>query len=73
VLLVSDPTQDLQDRYGRLLRYVMKSTRDVNRTLLARGDARVYVYAHHPFQRVRSYDRARDAARRAGRGLWGHC
>jgi endonuclease YncB( thermonuclease family) len=73
VLLVSDPTQDLKDRYGRILRYVMKHGHDVDRALVARGDARVYVYQHHPFKRVRSYRTAQASAQRAGRGLWGHC
>ncbi|MGY2703330.1 endonuclease YncB(thermonuclease family) [Nocardioides sp. HB32] len=73
VLLVSDPSQDLKDRYGRLLRYVMKGHRDVNKTLVARGHARVYVYQHHPFKRVKGYNKARDAAKRHDRGLWGHC
>lgn len=45
VTLVSDPSQDLRDRYGRLLGYVMRNRdgRDMNLVQLARGMARVYV------------------------------
>lgn len=75
VTLVSDPSQDLQDRYGRLLRYVHKAStgRDVNRQQVYRGFARVYVYDHHPFNRTASYRVAATAARAAARGLWGMC
>jgi endonuclease YncB( thermonuclease family) len=73
VVLVSDPTQDRVDRYGRLLRYVMKSSRDMNRAQVARGWARVYVYNHHPFKRVDAYRKAQRRAKAAGRGIWSRC
>lgn len=75
VLLVSDPSQDLEDRYGRLLRYVHKvaTGRDVNRQQVYRGWARVYVYQHNAFDRVTSYRTARSAADAADRGIWGLC
>ena len=75
VKLVSDRTQDRVDRYGRILRYVVKTStgRDVNRAQLFRGWARVYVYDNHPFERVTSYRAARDAARSAPRGIWKVC
>jgi len=73
VLLVSDPSQDLEDRYGRLLRYVMKGKVDVNRLQVKRGHARVYVYAGTPFRRVAGYRGSQAAARQAGLGLWGAC
>lgn len=73
VLLVSDPTQDLKDRYGRLLRYVQKGKRDVNKTLVARGHAKVYIYGGNPFKRTKAYKGAQAAAKRGHRGLWGHC
>ena len=55
VVLTSDPTQDLKDRYGRLLRYVTKGKTDINRKMVRSGHARVYVYNHHPFKRTASY------------------
>jgi endonuclease YncB( thermonuclease family) len=73
VRLTSDPTQALEDRYGRLLRYVAKGRTDVNRRLVARGHARVYVYGGKPFQRTRSYRKAQDHARSQDLGLWGVC
>lgn len=73
VVLVSDTTQDKVDRYGRLLRYVMKSGRDMNRAQVGRGWARVYVYNHNPFKRVDGYRSSQRAARSASRGIWGMC
>ncbi|WP_341927309.1 thermonuclease family protein [Nocardioides psychrotolerans] len=73
VTLVSDPTQDLRDRYGRLLRYVMKGGVDVGQRLVRRGHARVYVFDDHPFRRVKAYRAAARKARAADLGLWGSC
>jgi len=75
VTLVSDPSQALRDRYGRLLRYVMRNRdgRDTNRVQLARGMARVFVFANDPFRRVSSYRDAVSAARVHNRGLWDAC
>lgn len=73
VVLVSDPTQDRVDRYGRILRYVMKKGRDLNRGQVVRGWARVYVYDNTPFQRVRGYRKAQRKAKAAPRGVWRIC
>lgn len=75
VSLVSDPSQALKDRYGRLLRYVHKAStgRDVNRQQVYRGWARVYVFDSKPFNRVASYRTAQRAADAANRGIWGSC
>jgi endonuclease YncB( thermonuclease family) len=73
VVLVSDPTQDRVDRYGRLLRYVTKSGRDLDRAQVARGWATVYVYHHHPFKRVDGYRKSQRQAKAAGRGIWSLC
>lgn len=73
VVLVSDPTQDRVDRYGRILRYVMKKGRDLNRGQVVRGWARVYVYDRTPFQRVRGYRKAQRKAKAAPRGVWRIC
>ena len=71
VTLVTDPTQDRFDRYGRLLAYAMRGRLDLNRAQVRRGWAEVYVYAGVPFKRVRAYRRAAAAARSEGRGLSG--
>lgn len=75
VRLVSDPTQALVDRYGRILRYVIKASddRDMNRTQIRRGWATVYVYHHNPFKRVDNYDSAQAYAGTHDRGMWGSC
>ena len=73
VRLVSDPTQDLKDRYGRLLRYVSKRTLDVNRKLVHSGHARVYVYNNNPFKRTKSYRHAQAFAKKHDLGIWGNC
>lgn len=74
VLLITDPTQDLYDRYGRLLAYVLRrgSGRDLGRTQIARGWAKVYVF-DRPFRRVHRYRRSAHRARNADRGVWGRC
>lgn len=73
VLLTSDPSQQLEDRYGRSLRYVARNGHDIGRKLLAAGLAEVYVYNHKPFKRVDAYRDAQRAAQRADRGIWGSC
>jgi endonuclease YncB( thermonuclease family) len=73
VVLVSDPTQDKVDRYGRLLRYVMKSGRDMNRAQVNRGWATVYVYNNNPFKRVAGFRKSQRAATADRRGIWSLC
>ncbi|GAB2745605.1 thermonuclease family protein [Nocardioides pakistanensis] len=73
VLLVSDPTQDRVDRYGRLLRYVMKNGKDINRAQVFRGWAEVYVYAGKPFLRTVGYRLSERKAKAWPRGIWKSC
>jgi endonuclease YncB( thermonuclease family) len=73
VTLVTDPTQDRIDRYGRLLAYVMRGRRDLNRIQIRKGWASVYVYDGVPFQRVRSYRAAAAEARSEHLGVWKRC
>jgi len=72
VLLVSDRSQHLKDRYGRLLRYVQKGRMDVGRNQLKQGHATVYVF-DKPFKRVQSYRAGQAAAKRQNKGIWKHC
>jgi micrococcal nuclease len=76
VRLVTDPTQDTRDRYGRLLAYVYPkgkagSRGSVNFTLVAHGAAKVYVYGGVPFEYAGTFQAAQGRARTAGVGLWG--
>lgn len=74
VLLVSDPTQALEDRYNRLLRYVHKKGKlDVGRKQIFKGFAETYVYRNKPFQRTKVYKKAERQARNADRGMWDYC
>lgn len=73
VTLITDPTQDRFDRYGRLLAYAIRGHVDLNRAQVRRGWAAVYVYGGVAFKRVRAYRRAAAAARSERRGVWGLC
>jgi micrococcal nuclease len=73
VLLITDPSQQARDRYGRLLAYVQRKGRDVGRGQISRGWATTYVYASKPFSRVDAYRRAEDRAARADRGVHELC
>ena len=73
VRLISDSTQARVDRYGRLLRYIMKRKLDVDRQMVLRGGAKVYVYNNKAFKRVAAYRAAQSSAQRAPRGLWKYC
>jgi endonuclease YncB( thermonuclease family) len=75
VILLSDTSQDRIDRYGRLLRYVIRARdhRDIDRAQVWLGHARVYVYNNNPFHRVTSYRRALRSAKNHHRGIWGQC
>jgi endonuclease YncB( thermonuclease family) len=75
VQLASEPATDLIDRYGRLLRYVIRA-RDglnVNVFLVAHGDAAPYFYdgRHGRYAVVLTRDALR--ARAEHKGLWGGC
>lgn len=75
VKLVSDPSQDLKDRYGRLLRYVTKvsSGKDMNYAQVRAGNAKVYVYGGKPFKHTKAYKKAQASAKARDAGLWGSC
>jgi endonuclease YncB( thermonuclease family) len=75
VTLVTDPSQDRKDRYGRLLRYVVRRNnhKDLGKVQIRRGWAHVYVYAHYSFRRIKAYKRAQRLARSAGVGFWKLC
>lgn len=76
VILVRDRSQANRDRYGRILRYVIRTKGrnfDVNRRQIWRGWAKVYVYRHDRFNRVRSYRKAFRSAKRHNRGVHRIC
>lgn len=72
VNLTSDPTQDVSDRFGRLLAYVSSEGVDFGRTMISSGWAKTYVYKRD-FQRVAKYRDAQASAKAAERGVWHKC
>lgn len=76
VTVVTDPTQDRVDKFGRLLAYVFPVGRPktVNEALVRAGAARVYVYRRkYPPKRLAELRAAEREAKAARRGLWGAC
>jgi micrococcal nuclease len=71
--LVTDPTQDMTDRYGRTLAYLDKADGWDDSIEAARaGAAHSYIYHDHPAERADEVAAAEKEAKTAGRGLWGH-
>jgi micrococcal nuclease len=68
----TDPRQPKRDKYGRLLAYVSKNGADLNKVMVARGRAKVYVVGSR-FSRYSSYKKAERRARAGSRGSWGTC
>ena len=72
VTLVSDPTQDDVDTYGRWLRYVDATERDIGRAQIGSGAATARD-SSDPISRHAAYVRDEDQARERGAGLWTAC
>jgi len=72
--LISDPTQDKIDRYGRLLRYVQlwSNNKDLGKAQIQSGWAKVYVY-EYPFKRLSAYKKPQKNAKKNHKGLWAKC
>lgn len=75
VRLIGEPATDNVDRYGRLLRYVIRTSDglNVNTYLVGRGDAAPYFYDGRTGRYAKQLDRLALKARAAHRGLWGGC
>ena len=72
VALVTDPTQDTTDRYGRTLAYLVRADGwDYSVEAARAGTALSYVYGGRPVSRHDAIDAAEKEARDARRGLWG--
>ena len=74
VTLITDPSQDLFDHYGRLLAYVVRKRGQVDLALaqVRAGWAKTYVF-DQPFRRLGIYRRASRQARSSDRGVWDLC
>ena len=73
VTLVRDPELDDRDVHGRLLRYVLVGSRNVNVELVERGAASPYYFRNERGEHAEELDDAVDEARDAHRGYWGAC
>jgi endonuclease YncB( thermonuclease family) len=74
VVLRTDPSQALFDRYGRLLAYVTtKGGVNLSSRQIAAGWGKVYVYGGRPFSQVRRFRSAQSRARSGRRGVWRQC
>jgi micrococcal nuclease len=74
VTVVSDPTQDAYDRYGRILGYLYLADGSNYSVLAASaGAARTYIFRRRPVTEYPAIAAAEAEARAAGRGLWGAC
>jgi micrococcal nuclease len=72
VAMVTDPTQDVHDRYGRTLAYLDKADGwDYSVEAARAGAAHSYIYHNHPAARADEIAAAEREAKTAGRGLWG--
>lgn len=72
VTLTSDESQQDQDRYGRLLRYVFLSGQLFNQQLIKEGYALEYTY-DRPYALQQQFKQAQEEAKQAGLGLWAAC
>jgi micrococcal nuclease len=71
VALVTDPTQDRTDRFGRTLAYLVRAEGwDYSVEAARAGAARSYVYGGTPVSRHYAIAAAEKEARDARRGLW---
>jgi micrococcal nuclease len=73
VRIATDPELDQRDRDGRTLAYVWKGSSLVNLRLVREGAAAPYFYSGDEGEYAAQIFNAAVAARKAGRGLWGHC
>lgn len=72
VALVTDPTQDRTDRYGRTLAYLVRADGwDYSVEAARAGVAQSFVYDDNPVSQYDAIEAAQAEARSALRGLWG--
>jgi micrococcal nuclease len=72
VAVVTDPTQDRTDRYGRTLAYLVRADGfDYSVEAVRAGAAKSYVYGGRPVSRYDAIAAAEKEAMDALRGLWG--
>ena len=73
VQVTTDPSQDLEDQYGRLLAYVDTDAFDAGLEMLRLGLAEVFVFEGQPFTRQDQYEAVQEEAASTGAGVWTAC
>jgi len=75
VTLLGEPAGDAVDRYGRLLRYIVRTSDrlNVNLRLVADGAAAPYFYDGERGRYAGELERLARRAQSERRGLWGRC
>lgn len=72
VRLEADPSQDNEDKYHRLLRFVFLENENINESLVRDGYAREYTYKI-PYAYQTEFRADQKAAKKNKLGLWGAC
>ena len=72
IRLEADDSQDNEDKYHRLLRYVFLDEVNVNESLVRDGYAREYTY-RHAYKYQKEFRADQKDAKKNKRGLWGAC
>ncbi|HSW99082.1 MAG TPA: thermonuclease family protein [Candidatus Saccharimonadales bacterium] len=72
VRLAADPDSTNRDRYNRLLRYVYIPDGRMVETELIKGGYG-FAYTEFPFTKSAEFTADQNAAKTAGKGLWGNC
>ncbi len=74
IILVTDPTQDERDMYGRLLAYLyLGSETSLNQRMVAEGYAKEYTYMNHAYEYQSEFKSAEASAKGAELGIWSAC
>jgi micrococcal nuclease len=73
VALEGDPSLDAVDRYGRLLRYLVRGATNVNIAMVRSGAAAPYFYRGERGRYAEELLGAAIRAKASKRGLWGAC
>lgn len=68
--LISDEISKDRDRYGRLLRYALLDSVDINKKMIEDGYA--FAYLKYKFTKKDEYRNAQLAAQKSGFGIWGN-
>lgn len=70
ITLISDKIGKDRDRYGRLLRYAISDTIDINKKMIEDGYA--FAYLKYKFSKEDEYRNAQIKAQKLGFGIWGN-